>query len=87
MIGHCRYHTGGGQKRDRTSKVNFLELARRCNLDGARGLATLAADGLDLLDDVHTLDNAAENDVLIKKINVKSEKAYFYEPCRPTTRF
>lgn len=44
----------------------YLELSRGCNLDWAWSLSTLATDGLNFLDNVHTLDNRAENNVLNK---------------------
>ena len=47
-----------------------LELAAVGDDDRAAGLATLGADGLDLLDDVHALNNRAENDVLKKELDM-----------------
>lgn len=41
-----------------------LQLARGRDEDLSLGLAALAAVGLNLLDDVHTLDDLAEDDVL-----------------------
>ena len=47
-----------------------LELAAVGDDDRAAGLATLGANGLDLLDDVHALNNRAENDVLKKELDM-----------------
>merc|ERR1712035_295929 len=41
-----------------------LELTTVGDNDWSAGLATLGADGLDLLDDVHALNDGAKNDVL-----------------------
>lgn len=44
--------------------ANPLQLARLLNLDRLSGLTGLRANLLDSLDDVHALDNLAEDDVL-----------------------
>ena len=53
-----------GQGEDNLPSFYCLELATVGDDDRAAGLATLGADGLDLLDDIHALNNGAENDVL-----------------------
>ena len=44
--------------------AGYLELATVGNDDGLAGGSAVGSDALDLLDDVHTLDNLAEDDVL-----------------------